>query len=67
MPRNPNEMLYSITPQKVTEDRWSRFLARIQTDQTSIRQALNKAIDWYISRPTEPRNEGTRDATHTKQ
>lgn len=67
MPRNPNEILYSLTPKKVGEDRWAKFQARIHADQTSIRQALHRAIDWYISRPTEPSNEGTRDATHTKQ
>ena len=58
MPKNPNEILYTLTPQKVSEDRWARFLARVQADGTSIRQALNRAIDWYIGRTPEPGQEG---------
>jgi hypothetical protein len=58
MPKNPNEILYTLTPQKVSEDRWSRFLARIQADGTSIRQALNRAMDWYIDRAPDAGQEG---------
>jgi hypothetical protein len=58
MPKNPNEILYTLTPQKVGEDRWTRFLARIKTDETSIRQALNRAIDWYTSRQPDAGEEG---------
>ena len=53
MAPSKNETLYTLTPQKVGEDRWTRFLARIQADQTSIRQALNRAMDWYISRAAD--------------
>ena len=60
MQRNRNEILYSLTPQKVGEDRWARFLARIQADQTSIRQALNRAMDWYINRAAD-RGSGEHD------